>query len=275
MASGPLRGFRIPAWITAGLHDPVAEDGRITAAMTVGPHLRRSDGALNPAVLAAVADGCLGLAVMSGAGFDTGMVTTHLHLEFPRRLPRELVTAHCTAAPRTIDRTFGLGAATIADTTGLILAYATLGGVLVPRPEHTALDDSASDVKAGAAHLDELLRIRIEASTPEGVCGSFRADTTLANLYRNLHGGLGTLIGVRFLDAALENAAGSGYRLADVRAVFTRSIPAHGNDISGRATILHRGRTLAVGRAELHSPDGRVALSVDATYVATNSEPER
>jgi acyl-coenzyme A thioesterase PaaI-like protein len=274
METQALRNFRIPAWITAGLHDPVAVDGRITAAMSVGQHLRRSDGTLNTAVLAAVADGCLGLAVMSGAGFDTGMVTSHLHLEFPRHPPRELVTAHCTAAPRTVDRTFGLGEATITDPAGVILAYATLGGVLVPRPEHTTLDDSALDVHVGAAHLDELLGTRIEASTPEGVCASFRADAALANLYRNLHGGLGTLIGARILDAALDTE-GRAYRLADLRAVFTRSIPADGNEIRCRATILHRGRRMAVGRAELFSPDGRVALGVDATYVACDSEPER
>ncbi|WP_328354956.1 hypothetical protein OG976_24605 [Mycobacterium sp. NBC_00419] len=271
METQTLRDFRIPAWVTAGLHDPVEVDGRIAAGMTIGAHLRSSDGTLNPAVLAAVADGCLGLAVMAGAGFDTGVVTSHLHVEFPKRVPGDLATAHCSAVARSVDEGFGLSEATITDATGATLAYATLGGVLIPRPTTTeAPQDPGTAVPAVAAHLDELLGTHIGSRTPEGVTATFRADAALANLYKNLHGGLGALIAIRTLDAALDTGDGS-YRLADLRAVFTRSIPADGNELRCTATVAHRGRRMAAGRAELFASDGRVALGVDATYVADNS----
>ncbi|QNJ93353.1 hypothetical protein HZU40_03040 [Mycolicibacterium fluoranthenivorans] len=270
METHTLRDFRIPAWATAGLHDPAEVDGRIAAAMTIGAHLRSSDGTLNPAVLAAVADGCLGLAVMAGAGFDTGVVTSHLHLEFPRCVPGDLDTAHCSAVARSVDRGFGLSEATITDATGATLAYATLGGVLVPRPTTEPRQGPRTAVPVVAEHLDELLGAHIGPRTPEGATATFRAGAALANLYTNLHGGLGALIAIRTLDAGLDTGNGS-YRLADLRAVFTRSIPADGNELQCRATVAHRGRRMAAGRAELLASDGRVALSVDATYVADNS----
>lgn len=261
----------IPARALAGLRDPVAVDGRIVGEMVIPAALRDPAGHLSPASLALLADGCLGLSVVDYLEHRSGMVTSHLHLEFPHSIPADLAAANGSATVRSITGSFGLADAEIRGATGDVLAYATLGAVLVPRPpgmsEAAETDMPAPSPASGYAHIDELFGTKVVRTSEAAGELQFHALPDFANSYHSVHGGMGALMGTRAMDLTILTGAQSAFRLTEMRAVFPRSLPASDCEIGCRVTVLHRGRRLALARAELIGPDQKVALVVDATYV--------
>jgi uncharacterized protein (TIGR00369 family) len=202
------------------------------------------------------------------------MVTSHLHIEFMRQVPREPTVLSCAATVRCIDGNFGLTDGSIDDGTGPQLARATLGGVFVSLPESASVerDVDTQDSTAPAntySDVDALLGTEVVCLSPTDAVVEFQLGEQLSNLFQNVHGGMGALMGARAIDLVVHHAEPScKLRLADIRAVFPKPIPA-----TGRArcivSVPHRGRRLTVARAEVHAPDGRLAIMVDTTYVAT------
>ncbi|OBH11763.1 hypothetical protein A5692_09880 [Mycobacterium sp. E342] len=256
----------IPVRAVAGLDDPVAIDGRVVGHMAVSSAMRDSRGALIPGALAILADWGLGVAVIDSD--HPAMLTTHLHLELTGPVPGHLTMLRCSAGLRRIRGTFGLAESTITDENDNVLGYATLGAMLVSAQDQSITTHISSSPVPEFEDVDALLQTRVRRTTADGADVSFGASTDLANAYKIIHGGIGAMMGGRAIDLALGTGGSTDLCLADLRAVFLRGIPVSSGEIDCRVIVLHRGRRLAVARAELLGPDGRVAITVDATYTA-------
>ena len=75
-------------------------------------------------------------------------------------------------------------------------------------------------------------------------------------------------------DAAMASAvqvtlpAGTAYATLDLKVNFVRPVDPDGRDITATGTILHRGKTIAVARAEVHNADGKlVALATGSSMI--------
>jgi uncharacterized protein (TIGR00369 family) len=264
----------IPARITCGLDDPFMTGEVLTGSMHITNTVCEAGGALVPGAIAVLADSCLGMALIEGFERPTAMVTSHLHIEFMRHVPAAATVLSCGATVRYIDGSFGLTDGYIDDGLGNEVARATLGGVFVASPN---LVSRGSDVGAqrstatdnGFSDVDALLGTDVVHLSPVEAVVEFQLGPRLSNLFGNVHGGMGALMGARAIDLVVHQPAiSSGLRLAEIRAVFPKPIPA-----TGRArcvvSVQHRGRRLTVARAEVHASDGTLAIMVDTTYVAT------
>jgi acyl-coenzyme A thioesterase PaaI-like protein len=264
----------IPARDVCGLDDPVVVDGRLTGSMTLPRAIRDADGEVVASTLAVLADSCLGMAMVHATAPPRAMVTAHLHLELLRRIPADVSAVRCSAAMRGMSGYYGLTEGFIDDDSGNRLAYATLGGVsLKPAADRITRSASAEHRTRMTAdtyqHIDDLLNTKVIRLSDAAAEVDFRATAALANLLQNLHGGMSAVMGARATDLALRHTAlPAGPRLAELRAVFLRAIPAVGARVKCRVALPHLGRRLVVARAELCGPDGRVAVTVDSTYVA-------
>jgi acyl-coenzyme A thioesterase PaaI-like protein len=265
----------IPARIVCGLDDPVKSDNLLTGTMRVSRAVCEPGGALLPAAVAVLADSCLGMALLESVEQPTAMVTSHLHIEFMRQVPRETTDLSCAATVRCVDGSFGLTDGSIADGTGAPLARTTLGGVFVAMPEsapvgRTAGAQQGADPANTYSDIDALLGTDVVHLSPTDSVVEFQLGEQLSNLFRNVHGGMGALMGARAIDLVVHQTTSSReLRLADIRAVFPKPIPANGGRARCLVSVPHRGRRLTVARAEVHAPDGRLAIMVDTTYVAT------
>jgi acyl-coenzyme A thioesterase PaaI-like protein len=265
----------IPARIVCGLDDPFMADELLTGNMRISRVVCEPGGALVPGAVAVLADSCLGMALIEGFEQPTAMVTSHLHIEFMRQVPREMTDLSCAAAVRCIDGNFGLTDGSISDGSGAELARATLGGVFVTTPESASVeravdgDDPIAPFTA-FSDVDALLGTDVVCLSSTDAVVEFELGEHLSNLFGNVHGGMGALMGARAIDLVVHQATPSrGLRLADVRAVFPKPIPANGGRARCIVSVPHRGRRLTVAGAEVHAPDGRLAIMVDTTYVAT------
>lgn len=265
----------IPARLVCGLDDPFMTDKLLTGSMRISRAVCEPGGALVAGAVAVLADSCLGMALIESFERPTAMVTSHLHIEFMRQVPRETTDLSCAAAVRCIDGNFGLTDGSIDDGTGAQLARATLGGVFVSLPESASVaravdtQDSMAPVN-GFSDIDALLGTEVVCLSPTDAVVEFQLGEQLSNLFGNVHGGMGALMGARAIDLVVHHAEPScELRLADIRAVFPKPIPANGGRARCIVSVPHRGRRLTVARAEVHAPDGRLAIMVDTTYVAT------
>jgi uncharacterized protein (TIGR00369 family) len=265
----------IPARITCGLDDPFMSDELLTGSMPISDTVREPGGALVPGAIAVLADSCLGMALIEHFEQPTAMVTSHLHIEFMRQVPPATAVLSCGAGVRCIDGSFGLTDGSIDDGIGNEVARATLGGVFVAWPDvvsggsdvggqrSTATDERFSDV-------DALLGTDVVHLSAEEAVVEFHLGAHLSNLFGNVHGGMGALMAARAIDLVVHHGTPAReLRVADLRAVFPKPLPANGGRARCLVSVPHRGRRLTVARAEVHAPDGRLAIMVDTTYVAT------
>lgn len=61
--------------------------------------------------------------------------------------------------------------------------------------------------------------------------------------------------------------AGDAYAPTDLRVQFVRPVPPDGRPLTASATVLHRGRTMAVARAEVVNSDGKVVAAASGSTV--------
>jgi uncharacterized protein (TIGR00369 family) len=265
----------IPARITCGLDDPFMSGELLTGNMQITDTVCEPGGALVPGAIAVLADSCLGMALIEGFERPTAMVTSHLHIEFMRQVRPATTVLSCGATVRYIDGSFGLTDGSIDDGLGNEVARATLGGVFVPSPDllstgsdvgaqrSTATDSRFSDV-------DALLGTDVVHLSPVEAVVEFELGVQLSNLFGNVHGGMGALMAARAIDLVVhQGTPAQELRVADIRAVFPKPLPATGGRARCLVSVPHRGRRLTVARAEVHAPDGRLAIMADTTYVAT------
>jgi uncharacterized protein (TIGR00369 family) len=250
-------------------------DELLTGSMPISDTVCEPGGALVPGAIAVLADSCLGMALIERFEQPTAMVTSHLHIEFMRQVRPATTVLSCGASVRCIDGSFGLTDGSIDDGIGNEVARATLGGVFVAWPD---LVSGGSDVSAQRStatdsrfsDVDALLGADVVHLSAVGAVVEFQLGEHLSNLFGNVHGGMGALMAARAIDLVVHHGTPAReLRVADLRAVFPKPLPASGGRARCLVSVPHRGRRLTVARAEVHAPDGRLAMMVDTTYVAT------
>ena len=109
----------------------------------------------------------------------------------------------------------------------------------------------------------------------EGTCSfSMRATGWLMSPLGLVEGGVTACLGDVAMGAAVQTTmpAGTAFAPTDLRVQFIRPVPADGRLVTARATVIHRGRGVAVMRAEVTNEDGKlVALTTGSAIVL----PER
>jgi len=113
----------------------------------------------------------------------------------------------------------------------------------------------------------ELVGMRVEQADHDG--STFRIEITPAHtqLYGTAHGGI--LAGM--LDAAMALAllarmpANEGCATIEMKANFTA--PGNPGELIGTGAVVDMGRRIAVARADIHGPDGRLVASSQGTFM--------
>jgi uncharacterized protein (TIGR00369 family) len=288
-------GRIIPARRTAGIRPVSAGRGRACQVMDAPPWLCDGDGSVLPGALGILADSALGTAIMSSVASGMSMVTSHLHLELFGAIPPAVASMVAEGRRRSLVDHFGLAEGEVRTADGHEIARATIGSVLIPRqpapaapspgPAGPTSDPAARPARRAHRLLAESpahqrFGTRVVRAGTSGVTISVCAAPDLANSNGGLHGGIGVLLGERAFDLALQVALGRPatdgtapvLRLVELRAAFLRGVRADGSRIRCRASVVHLGRRLAAARGEVLTADGRVAVLIDANYVAAGPD---
>jgi uncharacterized protein (TIGR00369 family) len=92
-----------------------------------------------------------------------------------------------------------------------------------------------------------------------------------------VEGGVIALLCDTVLATAVQTTVGrrTAYAPLDLKVNFLRPVIPDGRDLVGRATIVHRGRTLAVASAEVHNADGKPVAVATGTALIRDGHPWR
>lgn len=92
-----------------------------------------------------------------------------------------------------------------------------------------------------------------------------------------VEGGVIALLADTVLATAVQTTVGrrAAYAPLDLKVNFLRPVIPDGRDLLGRAAIVHRGRTLAVARAEVHNADGKAVAVATGTALIREGSPWR
>ncbi len=105
----------------------------------------------------------------------------------------------------------------------------------------------------------------------EGTCTfTMPATRWLTSPLGTVEGGMTACLADFALAGAVQTTvpAGTAYAPTDLRVQFIRPVHADGRTVSAHATVLHRGRGVAVGRVEVTNADGKlVALSTGSAMI--------
>jgi uncharacterized protein (TIGR00369 family) len=292
------RGFKPPIHHLTGLKPVEAGFGSSTFSMPVTPWLQTTvPGLITGGMLAFLADGPLGTAIMTVLPPLGYMTTTDLTMSFLQ--PGTLESGTLVGRGRLIHggKSVALSEVTIEDGPGRQLAHGTSRGFLLtapgvppapdmtPAPGYESPDPYLRQPVAGAPIPQgvwdrttglELLRRCItdaEAAPPiyhltglrpvealEGRCTFvLPASPWLASQQPYLYGGAIALLA----DAALSgtfmtiNPAGGCFAPLDLKVNFLRPVSPDGGLLSALAVLAHRGRSMAVATAEIFSEEGK------------------
>jgi uncharacterized protein (TIGR00369 family) len=92
-----------------------------------------------------------------------------------------------------------------------------------------------------------------------------------------IQGGVVAMLAETAMAAAVQTTVGTrtAYSPLDLKVNFLRPVPPDGRDVIGRATVVHRGRTLAVARADLTNEDGKPVAVATGTALIREGHPWR
>jgi uncharacterized protein (TIGR00369 family) len=301
------RGLNIPPPIfhLTGLAPVEASFGTSTFSMPASPWLQTTvPGLLSGGVIAFLADGPLGTAIMTVLPPLAYMTTSDLSLSFLQ--PANIESGTLVGRARLIHggRSVALSEVTIVDGSGRLLAHGTSRGFLLTAPGVVAPAEKSDADKLPTyptpdPHLRrpvaggpipqedwdrltglEAMRRCIDrrASPPiyhltglrptdaaEGSCTFVMpASPWLASPQPVLYGGAIALLADAALSCAIMtiNPAGGSFASLDLKVNYLRPVLPDGGLMTARATVVHRGRSMAVATAELFNDDGkRIALA--------------
>lgn len=286
-----------------GLKPVEAGLGTSTFSMPVSPWLESPvPGLITGGVIAFLADGPLGTAIMTALPPLGYMTTSDLSLSFLQ--VGGLDGGSLVGRARLIHggRSVALSEVTIEDSSGRFLAHGTSRGFLLsapgapPAPEWSkpaipttpdpylrrpvlgrATPQEIWDRISGLEALNRCINDR-EAAPPihhltgirpvEAADGSctfvMPASPWLASPQPILYGGAIAMLADTALSGAVMtvSARGGSFATLDLKVTYLRPVSPDGSLLTARATLVHRGRTMAVATAELVNSAGkRIALA--------------
>ncbi|MCI0346403.1 MAG: hotdog fold thioesterase, partial [Chloroflexi bacterium] len=92
---------------------------------------------------------------------------------------------------------------------------------------------------------------------------------------RTIQGGAIAMLAHAALTTAVTSTleAGSAYRPVDVKVNFLRPVLADGNELVAHGSVLHRGRTLAVGLADVVNAEGKKVATATGSTIILSERP--
>jgi len=205
------------------------EDGIFRGLMAVGPWLA-VEGRTPATALAVLVDDLTGFAIVADLPRGTWSVSTEITLDVLRPLPATGVV-HADARLVYADDLGGVATGSVTDESGNVLALCSQRGRFIPSPPDL-VEEGAWGGPVREGDLSRLMATR--ADEPMMV------TDVLANEGGSLHGGI-----AMFLADVVAGAATPDLVTASVHIAYTRGIPI-GSEITWRAAVRHRGRSLAV-----------------------------
>ncbi|MFY9614114.1 MAG: hotdog fold thioesterase [Candidatus Dormiibacterota bacterium] len=117
--------------------------------------------------------------------------------------------------------------------------------------------------------LAELVGLRRNAVSEGSVTMTAPASHWLESPARRLYGGALALLADAGLTSAVQTTVPAGTAIAplDIKLQFLRPVRANGRDLTIKADVVHRGRTLAAASAEVLIPGGKVAALATSTWL--------
>jgi uncharacterized protein (TIGR00369 family) len=85
-----------------------------------------------------------------------------------------------------------------------------------------------------------------------------------------LYGGALAMLAGTAIDGAVQATlpAGTAFGPADLKAYFLRPVPPDGRDLAARGTVIHRGRSMAIGTSAAFGADGKkVAVATGSAVI--------
>ena len=297
-----------PIYHLMGLKIVEAGDGSSTFSMPASPWLAGNSGLFLAGVSALAADAPLGGAILSKVPAGVYGATSELSMNFmrPATVQSERLTARATVIET--GRSLGLSHATVTDARNSVLAHATSRYFLTTLPEIPAVgdrvhveppvyatpdphmrpldDDPARDrwmsmsgleyfqavIKGDmpAAPFARLFGMTLQEAESGRVTASIPAVEWLCSPARTIYGGLIAFFADAMMTAAVGTTlpAGSSSATLDLKVQYLRPGFADGRALTCRGEVVHRGRTLAVARAEILNADGKaLALATGSTMI--------
>jgi uncharacterized protein (TIGR00369 family) len=259
-------------------------------------------------IIAFLADGPLGTAILTVLPPLSYMTTSDLSLSFLQPGTLESGTLFGKARLIRAGRSVALSEVMIDDGNGRQLAHGTSRGFLLtapgappapdampPQPQYSTPDPYQRPVVGAPFSLDdwsrmtglEVIRLCIEDRTyappiyhltglhptraEEGTCTfALPASQWLASPAPVLYGGAIAMLADAALSCAVMtiNPAGSSFAPLDLKVNYLRPVLPDGSLLTARATLVHRGRSMAVATAEILNAEGKkVALASSSSML--------
>jgi uncharacterized protein (TIGR00369 family) len=287
-----------------GLRLSEASPGMASASMPASPWWQSGAGVFLAGTLAFAADVPLGCAVLTSAPAGWGVTTSELSLNFLRTPTIRCQTIIARSRLIHATRSLGLSEATIEDGRGRLLAHATSRCVLFPLdPQMLSSQhgDSATPTKSADPYLTPVegdVRGREFWNSLSGreimdqlPVGEFNPPCYLLMGLRGIEVGdgvvtlamarspwlcnaLGVIYGgaIAFLaDATIIAAtgstvpAGTAFNTIDLKINFLRPVLPGDGELRARATVVHRGRTIALINCDIVDDGGKLVAQATAS----------
>lgn len=289
-----------------GLRLSEASLGLASASMPASPWWQSGAGVFLAGTLALAADMPLGCSVLTSAPVGWGVTTSELSLNFLRAPTIRCQTIIARSRLIHATRSLGLSEATIEDGRGRLLGHATSRCVLFRldpeimasrRREETAepqlpdpyLRPIEGDVRGrefwnSVAGREIANQVAIgEFVAPcyllMGLRGVEAGDgaTTLAmgrspwlcNAFGAIYGGAIAFLADATMAVATGSTvpAGTAYNTIDLKINFLRPVLADEGDLRARATVVHRGRTIALVNCDILDASDKLAAQATASFL--------
>ena len=115
--------------------------------------------------------------------------------------------------------------------------------------------------------VDQLTGIRLTEAERGRVVFRLPASPWLCNEFGNVYGGVLSLLAKSAAAAAVQTIADEGvaFTALDVKINFLKGVPADGSELVATGTVMHAGKRLAIGGADVMQGDVRVAVLTGTT----------
>jgi len=297
-----------PIFHLFGLQGIEGGEGTAVFSMPASPWLNTPAGVFLGGVSALAADAPLGACIVSLLPPGVYGVTSELTMNFLRPASVESGSLIARSRVIDAGRSLGLSEALVSDASGRLLAHSTSRYFLrtielppdlpppepveaptydtpdphlrpVPRVEQPAgwLDMSGLELFRGViegeiprAPFAELFGLRTVAADEGAVTNVIGATHWLCSPARTIYGGVLAFLADAAMTGAVTTTLPAGHSCAtlDIKVQFLRPGNADGRDMTVRGSVVHRGKNLAVTRAEVLNGDGKpLVLATGSTLI--------
>jgi uncharacterized protein (TIGR00369 family) len=118
------------------------------------------------------------------------------------------------------------------------------------------------------AHFCGIAPVEADAGTTTWTMPA--SEWLCAPVQGRLYGGAIAMLAGTAIDGTVQTTlpAGTAFAPVDLKVYFLRPVPPDGRDLLARGTVLHRGRTIAIGTSEVFDADGKkVAVATGSAVI--------